>query len=502
MNSHKIQLLAIIALSFLLVNVFSQKGYEIKVKISALKDSTVILAHYFAKENSFLPDDTVKLDKKGIGVFEGPEKLEGGMYIVYLPTKRYFDLILGDNQIFSVEADTSDLQNRIKFQGSLDNDLFYEYRNLVSSKGVIVSKLNEKKRMSLLEQQKDSITKVLENINQEVLGFVKKVIDTHPDLYIAVWLKSLQEIEIPDFPRDTKGNVIDSAFKYRYWHCHYFDNFNLADVRLLHTPFYEKKLKYYLEKVIPLHPDSINLEIDKIMGIVNKNTEVFRYILGTLYNHYAALANQFVGMDGIFIYFAEKYYLPNATWADDKFKKNLKKDIAKIKPNLVGNIAPNIPLIEVPTDHFMVAKMDTAIKSDLHVGSLTMLHNIKSKFLILAFWEVDCGHCRHEMPLLYDSVYPRIKDKGVNILAIHMVTSVEGKRKWVDFVNEHYMYDWTNTIPYGYEYKELYNTYTIPTIYILDENKKILAKRIGINQIEEVINMELRKLLVTSVNKQ
>ncbi len=139
----------------------------------------------------------------------------------------------------------------------------------------------------------------------------------------------------------------------------------------------------------------------------------------------------------------------------------------------------------------MIAKSDTALKSNPYVGDTLNLRNIKAKYLIVVFWEADCGHCKKAMPLLYDTIYPRIRNKGVKILAIHMISSIEGKRKWVDFINDHNMYDWINAwSPYSYEYKDLYDVYTTPVIYVLDENKKIIAKRISAEQTEEVINFE------------
>lgn len=96
--------------------------------------------------------------------------------------------------------------------------------------------------------------------------------------------------------------------------------------------------------------------------------------------------------------------------------------------------------------------------------------------------------------MLHDTIYQQLKDKGVKVLAIHMIASVEGKRKWIDFVNEHRMYDWINAwSPYSYEYKDLYDVYSTPIIYILDENKKIIAKRISPEQITEIINFETKK---------
>jgi thiol-disulfide isomerase/thioredoxin len=125
------------------------------------------------------------------------------------------------------------------------------------------------------------------------------------------------------------------------------------------------------------------------------------------------------------------------------------------------------------------------------------LHDIKSKYLVVAFWEADCGHCKTAIPKLHE-VYEKVKDKGVQVLAIHLIASVEGKMKWVDFVNEHDLADWHNAwSPNSIAYKDLYNVYTTPVIYILDENKKILAKRIGPENIEEIIDFEIKKNKLT-----
>jgi thiol-disulfide isomerase/thioredoxin len=247
-----------------------------------------------------------------------------------------------------------------------------------------------------------------------------------------------------------------------------------------------------MEKVIPLIPDSIEKEVDMLLEKVRNNEEVFRYLLVTLFNQYAS--SQIMGMDAVFIHIAEKWYLPLATWSDKEFKDKLVKEISKKKPNLLGNKAPDLKLIEIPEEHFRVAKTDTALKSNPYVGTPLSIYDIKAKYLIVIFWEADCGHCKKTVPQLYDTIYPAIKNNDVKILAIHMIASVEGKRKWIDFVNEHHLYGWINAwSPYSYEYKDLYDVYTTPVIYVLDENKKILAKRIGPEQIVDIINFEVKK---------
>jgi thiol-disulfide isomerase/thioredoxin len=380
----------------------------------------------------------------------------------------------------------------VHFSNSPENQLFYEYQNLISSKREIADKLLEIKKKSESVHQKDSITKIIDNISEEVTSYTQKIIHDNPAMSFAVFLKALQDIKVPDPPKDAQGKVTDSAFQYRYYLKHYFDNFNFADDRLLRTPIYEQKVKNYINKVVPQMPDSLNKAIDMLLGLSQKDEEVFRYLLVTLFNEYAS--SQIMGMDAVLVHIAEKWYLPYATWSDNDFKEKLKKEIAKKKPNQLGNIAPDLKLVQVPNEHFLVAKTDTALKSNPYVGSPLNLHDIPAKFLVVIFWEADCGHCKKAVPLLYDSVYPLIKDKGAKILAIHMIASVEGKRKWIDFVNEHQLYDWINAwSPYSYEYKDLYDVYSTPVIYVLDANKRILAKRIGPEQIEDIINFELKK---------
>lgn len=469
----------------------SAQGYNIKIKIPALKDSTILLAHHFSSEKLLIPDDTLKLDKKGMGTFHKKKVLPGGMYLIFLPSKKYFDVLIDKNQQFSIEADTTDFLKTVKFTNNPENHLFYEYQNLIAGKSQEVHKLMELKKTAETESRKDSVTKVVELINKEVTTYIKGIITGHSDMFLAVILKGLQEIEVPEPPKDAKGNIIDSSFQYRYYRKHYFDNFDLHDTRLLHTLFYEQKVKNYIDNVVPQIPDTLNLETDMLIEKVRDNKELFQNMLVMLFNSYAS--SQIMGMDAVFVHIAEKYYIPYASWSDKDYIEKLKKEVAKKKPNLIGKTAPDIALIQLPTDHFLVAKTDTALKSNPYVGDKLNLLDVKAKFLVIAFWEADCGHCKKSMPVLYDA-FQKLKDKDVKVLAIHMISSVEGKRKWIDFINERSMYDWINVwSPYSYEYKDLYNVYTTPVIYILDENKKIIAKQIAADQVEQVINFEINK---------
>ena len=74
-------------------------------------------------------------------------------------------------------------------------------------------------------------------------------------------------------------------------------------------------------------------------------------------------------------------------------------------------------------------------------------------------------------------------------MAVHMLGGIEGKQKWIKFVNEHQMYDWYNVWnPYDFSYKKAYDIISTPVIFILDKDKKIIGKKLDPKQIEEYLN--------------
>jgi len=301
----------------------------------------------------------------------------------------------------------------------------------------------------------------------------------------------MKDVQVPEAPRDTSGKMKDSTFQYRYYKKHYFDNMDYTDPSLLRTPVYEKKMKDYIEKVVPQMPDSINTELDILLNRSKSNDEVFRYLLVTFFNMFAQ--SQIMGFDAVFVHLAENYYIPFATWQDKEYMDKLKKEVAKRKPTLIGNIAPNLKLVEITSDHFLAAKTDTTLKSNPYVGNFLNIHDVKAKYTILMFWDADCGHCKHAVPEMH-KIYQDLKSMGVKVMAIHTVSSVEGKRKWIDFVNENQLYDWINLwSPYSLEFRDIYDVYSTPVILVLDENKKIIAKRINPDQVKDVVEFSMKR---------
>ncbi len=464
----------VLILTFITAKKADAKGYELKVRINNLANKDIILGHRFA--DKLFPDDTLKLDNSGFGVFKGDKQFPEGIYFIFTPAKKMFDFFLTENQNFSIETDTLELFDHLKFSNSPENTAALEYRRFITHKQEELKALKEKKKDTKEEEQQFS---------KELKLAINKLIEDQKGNLVGVFFKALQEITVPDPPKDVNGKILDSLFQARYYRSHYFDNLNLKDVRLLRTPIYNEKIKAYLDKVIPQIPDTINMEIDKLLNIAESDKELFRFMLVTLFNY--AATSQIMGFDAVYVHIAEKWYLPKATFEDTAFIRKTRETVEKLKPLLIGKTAPDIQMLWVPSDHFQVATTDSVARNNPHIGSFIKLSQINSKYTILVFWESDCHHCQKQIPELYD-IYKKNKDMDIKVLAVHMLGGVEGKKKWISFVNEHGLYDWMNVWnPYDFTYKKIYDIKITPAIFVLDKDKKIIAKKIEPMQIENFL---------------
>lgn len=476
----------IVLLTILLITVSSHlrgQGYSIEITMKELPGDTLILGEYFTSR--MVPKDTIILDAKGHGVFRGENSWQGGLYLVYFNPGRYFDILLGDDQHFSVTADTADLLGSMVFEGSVDNSVFQEYRayltlkrgEIETQKSLMPDAATKADTLAIQENQK--------RINSEMEAYMNTIERDYASHFVSTFIGATRE-PLPPAEVLTGERRHDDSIRFFHYKEHYFDRFDPFDVRLLHTPLYEGKIKSYLSRAVTQHPDSLVVAVDFLLEGSKTDQELYRYMLITLFNHFAE--SKFMGMDVVYFHIAEHYYIPDATWSSSDFITKLKDNLEKNKPTLIGQLAPNLIMRQIPPEHFQMAAEDTVIKQDPHIGEDFFIHDVDAHFTILYFWEADCGHCKTATPALQE-VYNRLKEKGVEVLSIHVINTIEGKELWVDFVNEYHMYDWINCwSPYSNEFRRVYNLQAYPQLFIIDRDKKIVAKRITPEQAEQIIN--------------
>ena len=473
------------------IPVFSQK-YEINITLKSRND-TAVLGYYFAKSEPMLAYETIVL-KNGKGVFRGDKKMPKGMYFIYNDKKK-FDIIIGDQQEFSIVADTADFINKTKFTSSPDNEAFFEFNRYNTERGKLFQQLAEQYRNATSETERSDIGVKMQTLRRERIEYIEKLADANNHLYVSKFLRTLvpPETHLPEPPRDDQGNITDSTYAYRWYRAHFFDNLNIFDPDMLRNPFYEEKLLEFMTRVIPQHTDTICAEADKILTKVKANDEIFRCVLVSLFNHYVkstVIVQGNVVPENVWIHLAEKWYIPHATFSSEEYLETLKSEVEKKRSNLIGQPAPPMEMLMVlPPEHFRIAAADTSFKFDLHAGRMydDFRKGLLGKYTAIVFWDYSCGHCKKAMEEMFQ-VYETHKNKGFTVITVQTVNTKEAKGKWIDFINEHQMFGWTNAwSPYSNKYRDYYNVSMTPLFFLLDEKGTILLNRITAEHINNFL---------------
>ncbi len=447
----------------------SAKGYEIKVRIKGLSDTVCYLGNHFGDKQYVR--DTVRVDKEGWMLFKGEDSLAGGIYLVILPGKTYFEMIVNE-QKFTLETDTLDFISHMKISGSLENKLFNEHQLFIIEKSKKSQALKIQLDIHKDDKTKaDSIREEMKNVDQEVKNYRLQILKDHPKTFMAQLIRAMSEPEVPEAPKDANGNITDSTFQFRYYKNNYLKDLDFSDDRLLRTPVFYNKIKTYTQQLTVPLPDSIIVAVDTIIQRARANKEVFKYCVAHFANYYET--SKVMGYDKVFVHIAERYYLTKeAFWADSTLQAKIHERVQKIKPNILGEKAYNMIM------------PDTSLK-------LQALYNIKADYTVIVFWDPTCSHCKIEMPKLvhyYDSV--RTAGLSFEVFAVGIESDIELWKKYIrdnklPWVNVSDLYNNTG-------FRSYYDIYSTPVVYLLDAEKKILAKRLDTEKLRDFIDHHSR----------
>ncbi|CAN5490079.1 hypothetical protein BH09BAC3_BH09BAC3_33190 [soil metagenome] len=458
----KLTILLLVAIPFVSSG---QTGHKLDFKIKGLKDTTAYLG-YFYGETTYLKD-TAKVNSQGVFFFDGKERLPQGVYFFVLNKMKMFEFVVAEQQHFSLETSTEDYVANMKVQGDDDNRIFFE--------NMIFSTLRQKEAEPFLQVLKDSTLKddqkkeareSFGKLSQKVMAYQNDLINSNPKTLTARLLKMNKPIEIPDPPKKADGSI-DSSFQLRYYRQHFFDNFDLADEAMLRLPrpFYAEKVGEYLDKLFIQTPDSIMAAIDGLVQKAKANQETYKFLVYNCVLKYQQ--PKIMGLDEVFVRLNDKYYSSGAMdfWAPASFKKSLKDYADKMRPCLIGKTGANL------------------IMQDQNLQQKSM-YDIKKKYTILYIFDPDCGHCRTESPKLVE-FYNKDKVKfNLEVFAVSTDTSI---LKMKNYIKEMKMTWITVNGPRSYvgEYNKFYMVDTTPQVFILDDKKKIIAKGLPVDKLED-----------------
>jgi len=467
-------------ISLLLISAvaFSQEGYEIKVTFKPFKNQYIYLGHYFGKTYPII--DSALLNDKGEAVFKGTKKINGGIYLIGYPNKAgFFEILVDKNQKFAVKADTGTIANGADFENSPDNTLFHQYQQQMGSTGKRISDLQQQLKNAAGKTDSARLIAELTKADKEVRDFREDLIKKNSGSLLAVLLVAMREPELTGSLKNPKTKE-DSLAAYNNYKGQYWDGVNFWDGRLAYTTFFEEKLDKYFNQLVVPHPDSVIKEIDYMLGFASINEEMTRFLLIKFVNRY--LNQKFMWEDAVFVHLFEKYFSnKNYSWLTDKGKKTITDRAYSLMANIMGTPASDIVL------------PDTS-------GNITGLYDLKADYTLVVFWDPACSHCKEVLPRLDSFYHAKWKEAGLKMFAI--AKEIDGTRKdWLNFIRENKLEEWThvyyskaedktridNSIP---GYSQLYDVQSFPTVYLLDRDKRIVAKKLTAEQTDDVLQIK------------
>ena len=483
---------------FILFTLLSLAGFsqKIKIKVSGEKDTTVFLVKYYGKGMYYA--DTAEM-KKGMVEFKG-SKQKPGVLALLLPGQKYFDFIYSGEDV-SIETSGPDFIQSMVIKQSKENTTFLAYIKFMNDRRTKAKELADK-REKLGKESPDYkvIGKELEAISKEVVAYQKKLVTDNPTAFVSKIVKMSMDVEVPEAPKNANGLLLDSNFAYHYFRDHYFDNIDLSDDRLLSTPVFHNKLDFYFSNnMLPPIPDTIVKFAFRFCDNLSVKSEMFKYCVTHITSNYEK--SNIMGMDKVFVKMGQRYYCvknnfgklqgsSNITWMDSAKLGELCKKV-DINKNLVqGEVPPNISLVD---------STDTRWRD---------FYSLKADYTVLYFWDPECGHCKKTTPKLGELYVKKLKARNVEVYAVGKAVG-EDYVKWKKFIKDNNLSfvnvaltdklykaaleDARQFVPKfttveALNYQETYDIYSTPKIFVLDKDKKIIAKGLSISQLEDMLD--------------
>ena len=455
----------------------SAQGYNIKLQ-SNYKAGIVYLTYYLGKD--FILQDSSAVSNTGISVFKAKSKLPGGIYVLVFPGKRLTaDFLIDNEQAINIIADTNHL-DKIQITGSPANIIFKQYQSFVAVKGKQLQ--DERTAYSTAKTAADSVKHeaAYKKYSKELNDYRTAIVTNKPGSMMAVLLNALKE---PVYPSKVPVTHQDSIDNYNYYKQHYWDGISFMDERIIRTPFFLPKIESYYRQVMPQSPDSLIKDIDYKLLLARTNAEMYKFLLNWFTDEY--ISPKYMGQDAVFVHLYEQYHSKGiTTWLNDKQHEAITRRAFMVMANLIGEKAADLELVTT-TD------------------KPSSLYDVDADYTVVVFWDPTCGHCKEEIPRI-DSIYRASwQKKNVKIYAVLSETE-KLKGEWINYINAHNIVDWINvyqtkesveleTKEQKPSYRQLYDVTLTPTIYLLDKEKRIVAKKLTLEQINDLLEVKIKK---------
>lgn len=431
---------------------------KITVRVEGISDSVLYLCQYYGAGIYII--DTAVREKSAYCFSSGTLRPEGMYLITDKSLRHLIEFFIGDeSQKISFSSTKDNLVENLQTNSSLNADFFDYIRFLAVKQREVTPFIQMRDKL----QQSDSaamalLQKEIGDIDWAVDDYIDALIAKHENDILGLFIKAGKPLKVVN-----KNDV--NVYKERqkeFW-----NNFEFTDKRLLRTPILDERIEFYLNRLVVPYPDSLCAAADVIMNKIKDTPETLKHVLWKLTERFGD--SDIMGYDAVFVHIVDNYYSSGFnTWTDSIIVNNLRDRAEVMRPLLIGKTAPDLRLCD----------------TDMNYMPLFSIH---AQYIVVYFWDDDCEICKRATPRLVD-LYDRSRDAyDLEVYAVYTGNSGRGMEQ---YINDNKI-SWINVDgrinPFGDEYSRLYNVQYTPTIYLLDREKRIIAKQIPVEMLEKFI---------------
>lgn len=445
-------------LLFITLNVYAGNviGFRLDIEAPSHKDKIAYLLTYRSGEIYLL--DSCKIDHKGRASIVFDKMVPSGEYSFHVKPDTEIPLLIDHGQDH-IKLHIGKDKECNKISGSLDTQILWQYLDWLNKYDKEQSELLGKYQLSA---DKSQLKSLLDESDMMFAAKVQRLIDNNKGTWGSVYLCGLQPVSLPyEKPHNAEERKIDE----QYMRQHYFDQIDMNDVRLLRTNYLYSYIDNYQSNWVSQNPDSLAESAVRIVGMARKNPVFMQQLLAYFINN--SYNSSQMGMENVWARLIEEYVFDNERVKIDSLQLMiLSSKYEAIKYNRIGMKAHDLPLETIGCEKFN-------------------LYDVDAEYIILCFYDPECAHCRKEIEDLRNVTDSQFKNRNLKIIAVNIFPQ---KEQWQQFVEHFKIEEWVNCADpeYNSSFWLYYNTSSVPALYVLDKNKRIIAKDSGGQNLEHL----------------
>ena len=440
---------------------------DITIKVNGATAGRADLIGIYGTEN-FLADTTLRA-ADGTMHFKKAEGYPQGLYYVQFAEQRYLQIILGEDQQFSLETNAANPDGDMKITGSDENSAFFE--NLATEKigNQELQAINARITAATEGTEAYKVAKAEQTaLLDKRLADLERLYNKYPNTLFEKFKRAGANPRVRDeLPQD------QMVYHYRqdFW-----KDVDFADRRLIRTPVIKNKFNKFFDELTPQNQDSILSSAYLLIDKTLEHPEYYKFFAISVVNKYDPRESTLMDPEKVRVRMMQRYFThERAFWLDSATVYSYQQPALEMENSLMWEPAPDV------------------ISKDLS-GKTHRLFDNDEDYLVVYLFTPSCEHCLEETPKLVQWYNEqKAQGKSRDVYAIALESNVDDPNELANYIEK-------NKIPFPVIHdptsRSIYKTYYVnitPEIYVLNPDRIIVGKNLKTFQIDTMINRDIEK---------